>query len=155
MVLMFLFITSLLRWILAVLLLLVWGFILRKLLRTESLSTARRNVKAGLNSLLFLLVGLFLFQPSLPRHQGEETLLIYDSSVPRQVTDSGKAVTKISQAISYKTFRKKFREYTNHRFFFLGQEAESQLLSHLAGKEVQWIPYFPSDTLQDIGWQGI
>lgn len=151
----FLFITPLLRWILAALLLLVWGFIIRKLLRTESLSPARRNVKAGLNTLLFLLAGLFLFQPALPQHKREETLLVYDSSVPRQVTDSVKTAAKISQVISYKTFRKKFREYPHHRFFFLGQEAEPQLLSHLAGKEVEWIPYFVPETLQDIRWEGI
>lgn len=155
MVLIFLIIAPFLRWTLLGLLLLLWGFIILRLRRSDSLSPARRWVKTGLNTLLLLVLALFLFQPALPGHKAGETLLVHDAAVPDQVTDSVMAAAQIKQVISYKEFRKKYREYTDHRFLFLGQEAEPRLLSHLAGKEVEWIPYFAPEVLQDIRWQGI
>ncbi len=155
MVLIFLIIAPLLRWTLLGLLLLIWIVIILKLRRTDSLSPVRRKVKTGLNTLLFLMLGLFLFQPVMPGRKAGEILLVHDAAVPDGVTDSVMTARKIKYGISYKEFRKKHREYTGHRFLFLGQEAEPGLLSHLAGKEVQWVPYFAPETLQEIRWHGI
>lgn len=151
----FLTIEPFLRWGLSGLLLLIWGVILLKLLRLKSLSPAQRNVKILLNTLLFVLAVLFLFQPSWPERRGGEALLVYDAGVPAQWVDSVEAVRQTGRKVSYKEFSRKFREYPHQRFFFLGQAAEPSILSHLAGKEVQWIPYFAPDALQDISWQGM
>lgn len=155
MVLIFLIIAPFIRWTALGLLLLIWGFALVQLRRGKSLSAAQRKVKITLNTLLFLLVALFLFQPALPGRKKGEALLIYDAGIPLPATDSVKTVYKIKQGVSYKEFRKKFRDYADHRFFFFGQEAEPQVLSYLAGKEVHWIPWFAPGTLQEVGWRGV
>lgn len=142
-----------LRWILSGLLLLIWGALILKLLRLKVLSPAQRKVKVALNTLLFVVAVLFLFQPVRPEKKG--TLLIYDNDIPGRVVDSLKKAREVKQSIAYKEFRRQFRKYPDHRFFFLGQAAEPRVLSHLAGKEVQWIPYFAEGALQDIHWQGI
>lgn len=151
----FLIIEPLLRWILSGLLLVMGLVIIRKLLRSASLSRRQRNVKLALNILLFLLAVLFLFQPGWPEQRGGEALLVYDAGIPAEVTDSVRVARKIKRSVSYKTFSRKFSEYAGHRFLFLGQEAEPQLLSNLAGKEVQWIPYFAPGALQEVEWKGI
>ncbi len=151
----FLIIEPLLSRILSGLLLIVGFVVIRKVLRLKSLSSRQRNVKVILNTLLFFLGILFLFQPGWPEQRSGEALLVHHAGIPAEVTDSVQAARRIRHSVLYKEFRKKFREYPGHRFFFLGQEAEPQLLSRLAGKEVQWIPYFAADALQELAWQGV
>lgn len=126
-----------------------------KLVRMKSLSARQRNVKILLNTLLFLLAVLFLLQPVWPVQQGDGTLLVRDAGIPAEVTDSVQAARGIKRVISYKEFKKKFAQYGSYKLFFLGQEAEPQLLSRLTGSEVEWIPYFRPGTLQEIHWQGM
>lgn len=151
----FLIIEPLLSRILSGLLLVMGLVIIRKILRSKSLSSGQRNVKVILNTLLFLLAILFLFQPGWPEQRDGEPLLVHDTGIPAEVIDSVQTARKIKRLVSYKEFRKKFREYPDHRLLFFGQQAEPQLLSNLAGKEVQWIPYFAQDALQELEWQGV
>lgn len=130
-------------------------FTIRKLLRSPTLSVRQRNVKIGLNALLMVLAILFLLVPGLPHQQDREALLVYDTGIPSAVTDSVRAALKIKRSVSAKTFNRKFREYSGQRFVFLGQEVHPRLLSNLAGKEVQWVPYFAPGVLQEVAWEGI
>ncbi|MCD8538887.1 MAG: hypothetical protein LRY55_03325, partial [Leadbetterella sp.] len=154
MIFIFLIISPLLRWILSGFLVMIGGWVFRRLWRAESLSMRQRSVKGILNAAWLILAILFLFQPFLPWHRSREALLVHDSGIPADVTDSVQAARKIKHRVSYREFKKKFREYADHRLFFLGREAEPQILSRLAGKKVQWIPWFAPDALQDLAWEG-
>lgn len=144
-------VSPLLSWILAGTLLLVWGVVLWQIQRRKGLSPRQKRVKAGLNTLLFFLVVLFLFSPARPFGKEVQTLLVYDASIPREARDSVRVQYGIQDEITAREL--KVKRYGSARFFFLGQYPDPAALSYLAGKEVHWIPF--GETLEEIRWEGI
>ncbi len=144
-------VSPLLSWILSAVLLLAWGVVLWQIWRREGLSLRQKRVKTGLNTLLFLLLVVFLFSPARPFEKEEQSLLVYDASIPREARDSVRSHYGIQEEITAREFKKK--QYGATRFFFLGQDVDPAALSYLAGKEVHWLPF--GETLEEIRWEGI
>lgn len=126
-------------------------FVVWRLLKQSNLSTKQRNVKFLLNALLFVVLFLFILQPKWSQSPLEKGVLVYGKGVNYKVL---KDSLKLDKAVTYTDFKSDFDDYSFNKIYLAGQDFEPDLLSRLAGKDVQWIPVFPKNVLQEISWDG-
>ena len=148
------FIPVFLRWILVGLLLAGYGFILWKLVGHASLSRRQKGVKLLLNTVLLVLLVLFLFPPE-QRAENGESVLIWNEATDKTERDSVRLHYKITREITEREFRNRWDEYRHHRLFFFGPSADPSLLSRLAGYDVRWIPYVAPSVPHALSWEGV
>lgn len=123
------------------------------LFRKETLSRRQRTVKVILNVLLWLVLLLFVIQPKWKSSESHKSVLVYSAQSKKETIDKIQDSLNIKKAVSYEDFKQKWADFTDREIHFLGQEAEPELLSHLAGKSIYWIPDVSG--LQKISWEGI
>jgi hypothetical protein len=123
------------------------------LFRKKTLSRKQLTVKVILNTLLWLVLLLFVIQPKWKSSENHKSVLVYSAQSKREKINKIQDNLNIKKAVSYEDFKQKWADFTDREVHFLGQDAELELLSHLAGKSVHWIPEV--NGLQKISWEGI
>lgn len=144
-------------WLIFIALLLLLAVQIRAILTRKNLSKAQVRVKLTLNVLLWLVLMLFAIQPTWTSSAGSDQLLVVSDEVPAAVAGKVKDSLSIPVSMSYGTFKRKINKGAVHAgsFYFLGQEADPEIISGLSSQRVTWLPYFEADQLQDIRWKTV
>lgn len=139
-----------LKWVtLGVLLLIqLWG-----LFRKKTLSRKQLTVKLNLNILLWLSLLLFIIQPKCQSSENHKSVLVYSATSKTERIKEIQDSLKIKRAIDYTDFKQKWSDFAYREIYFLGQDAEPELLSNLSGKAVHWIPDLGE--IKELNWEGI
>ena len=142
--------TSPLTWFIAPALVVLLGVQLWFIVRSGSISNARKWVRAGLNGLLWLLLVAYFMQFRWSLTRPATHVLLIGDEVPaafaRQVSDS----LHVQERLTSRNFKANYDSVT-----LVGQQFPVETLTQLSQSTVQWIPYNQPDQLQDIRWKGI
>ena len=137
-------------WLIALALLMLLLVQVWFIVRDQSLSSARKWFRAGLNFLLWLLVaGYFLQIRWLVTQPATHALLIGDD-VPTSVIRKLKDSLRIQETFTSRNFKANYDSVT-----LAGQRFPTETLTQLSNSTVQWVPYDQPDQLLTIRWKGI
>ena len=118
--------------------------------RKTGLSTGRKTVRLGLNSLLWLaLLGLVL-QPRWRTQLPAGRVLLVADDIPNATVRSVQDSLHINTTIRAKAFRG-----ATDTVVLLGQSFPEKISTQLARQVVAWVPYDAPNQLQALHWQGI
>ncbi len=145
------------NWLVFIALLLLLAVQLRAILTRKNLSKAQVRVKLFLNVLLWVILLLFAIQPTWTSSAGSDKLLVVSDEVPSAVVSKMKDSLAIPASMSYSEFKRKSNKGAVHAgsFYFLGQEADPEIISRLSSQQVTWLPYYAPDQLQDVRWKTV
>ena len=116
--------------------------------KNKELSNKQRIVKFLLNSLLLCAVLLLILNPSWT--VDKEKILIYDGKIPSSLVKKMEDSLEVDRSISLRQFLN--NPFKDGKIYLLGQKATPEMLSTLAGSDVNWLPYFPAEKPQDLRW---
>ena len=137
-------------WLIALALLLLLLVQAWFIVRNQSLSPARKWLRAGLNLLLWLVLTGYFLQIRWPVTQPSTHALLIGDDVPasfaRQVSDSLHVQARF-------TSRNSNANYDS--VTLVGQRFPTETLTQLSNVTVGWVPYNQPDQLQTIRWKGI
>lgn len=113
-----------------------------------------------LNLLLCAVLSLYLLQPHWGFTTDTSRVLIADDNVPSAFVQKLKDSLNINESFSLADFnRHRFEDpnFTNQlgAVTLVGEGFSSAMLSQLSKQNLQWIPYFKADALQDIQWKAL
>ena len=128
--------------------------------RNQTLSIPRKGVRVALNLLLWAVLSLYLLQPHWGFTADTSRVLLADDNVPSAFVQKIKDSLSIKESFSLEDFnRHRFEDpnFTNQlgAVTLVGENFSSNLLSQLSRQNLQWIPYFKADELQDIQWKAL
>ena len=115
----------------------------------------RRNLRLGLNLLLFLVLVLFVLNPGWESKQGDRKVVIYSDEISPEVRKQLSDSLGAGIVISTKEFSKKWDTYKGKVIILLGKGFTAEDLSRLSGENVVWKPAFRSHEIQDIHWSAV
>jgi hypothetical protein len=137
-------------WAIAVVLLALPVVQIRFVIRNNSLPTARKWLRGGLNLLLWLLLVSYFLQLRWPVDQPTRHALLVGDEVPSAVARQVKDSLRIQDIFSSRNFKPDYDSVT-----LVGQRFPTEILTQLSKASIQWIPYDKPDQLQTIHWKGI
>ncbi len=123
------------------------------LFRKKTLSRKQLTVKLVLNVLLWLVLLLFVVQPEWKSSESHKSVLVYSSATKKDKLKALQDSLKISKVVSYNEFKQKWSDFSDREIYLLGQDAEPEVLSNLAGKSVYWIPDLKE--LKEVNWEAV
>lgn len=128
--------------------------------RNQILSTPRKWVRVSLNILLWAILSLYLLQPHWGFTTDTSRVLIADDNVPSAFVQKVKDSLNIKESFSLEDFnRHRFEDpnFSNQlgAVTLVGEDFSPKILSQLSQQNLQWIPYFKADQLQDIQWKAL
>ncbi|QMW06530.1 hypothetical protein [Spirosoma foliorum] len=142
--------TTPISWLIAVALLALLVVQLWLIIRNDSLSSNRKWIRAGLNSLLWLVLVAYFLQIQWPISRATTHALLVGDDVPASVARHLKDSLHIDESFNSRTIKANYDSIT-----LIGQQFPTETLTQLSNAQVQWIPYNQPDQLEALHWKGI
>jgi hypothetical protein len=141
--------------LIALLLFIVWNQ-----RRTQTVSKKRIRVRLGLSLILWMVVVLYVVQPSWNHTFNARRVLLYGEAIPADVLQKAQDSLKITDSFSLREWGKRTAENPGiaqqlGTVYLLGQDADPQNISLLSNKEIHWLPSFQKNELQSVHWNAL
>ncbi len=143
-------ITDGLNWLTGLALLVLLAVQIRVVLTRPMLSAARKRVRLGLNTLLWLVLVAYAGQISWQTRLPATRVLLVGDDVPRTVSRRVGDGLSIQNRFTARTLPDRVDSV-----ILLGQTVPVQTLARLSSSVLRWIPYDPPDQPLDLRWKGI
>lgn len=130
------------------------------LLRSKSLPKYRLWVRLGLNTLLWLVLLLYVIQPQWTWRRDTKRVLLISENIPAPTIQKVKDSLQITESFSVNDFKNKVAEDPAFisqlgAIYLFGQDFSPELLSHLSEKPPHWLPIFQPNELKEIHWKAM
>ncbi|MVM32676.1 hypothetical protein GO755_21725 [Spirosoma sp. HMF4905] len=142
--------TTPISWLIALALLALLVVQLWFIVRSESLSSSRKWIRAGLNGLLWVVLAAYFLQIQWPISRPTTHALLVGDDVPSSVARHLKDSLHIQESFTSRNLKAAYDSVT-----LVGQQFPTETLTQLSNAELQWIPYNQPDQLEAIHWKGI
>lgn len=130
------------------------------LLRANSLSKKRKQIRLGLNVLMGIVLLIYVIQPHWTTSADTKRVLLVSENIPLDAVKKAQDSLKITETFSLEDFERRTSETADFvaqlgTVYVLGQDAPPQLLAHLSNHEIHWIPWFKKNELTSIQWKAM
>ncbi len=130
------------------------------LLRANSLSKKRKQIRLGLNVLMGIVLLIYVIQPHWTTSADTNRVLLVSENIPLDAVKKAQDSLKITETFSLEDFERRTSETADFvaqlgTVYVLGQDARPQLLAHLSNHEIHWIPWFKKNELTSIQWKAM
>ncbi|AEI50991.1 hypothetical protein [Runella slithyformis] len=135
-------------------------FLMRMLLRAQSVEKKRFRVRLGLTLMLWTALVLYVIQPQWSRSFNPGRVLLYSSTLPAEIIQKNRDSLNITESFSFDDWERRSEEDPGlaariGTVYLAGQDVGPQALRLLSGHIIHWIPAFPKDELQAVQWKGM
>jgi uncharacterized membrane protein len=143
-----------LHWVIAVLLVAFPVIVLGILWKNNTWSPRRKWLRGGLNAFLWLVLLGYLLQPTWTKASDSARALLVGKEVPSAMARRWQDSLGLHERFSSQEFLKKKLAAHFDSVMLLGQDFPPDLLAQLTSGTVDWQPFFPENTIQNLAWQG-
>jgi hypothetical protein len=143
-----------LNWLLLSLVTMLLALLVWIIFKNRTLSPRKRGAKLLLNIFLWTITLGFLLQPYWKLSASSQKLLVPGNDVP----DDWATHLKDSLGIDEIQSQDDFDEMDGDTIVLAGQDYQPEFLSKLSRSgphTLKWIPYYQTDHLQEISWEGV
>ncbi|MBC7568610.1 MAG: hypothetical protein H7319_02600 [Spirosoma sp.] len=120
------------------------------LVRNKTLSPGRKTVRAGLNTLLFMLIAAYVWQPTWTIDRPAKHVLLVGDDVPNTLARRVQDSLGLAKRVTASNFKPRYDSVT-----LLGQDFPRETLAKLSRATVNWIPYDAPGQARDLHYKAI
>lgn len=121
------------------------------IVRSRKLSSHRMATRAGLNTLLWLALAGFVWQPTWTQQANTTHVLLVDEGVPASEARRFQDSLGIRERVTAANLQPEQVDSVT----ILGQAIPPALMSRLSRQTLRWIPYDGPETVVNLRWKGI
>ncbi|WP_064197013.1 MULTISPECIES: hypothetical protein [Emticicia] len=120
----------------------------------------RYGIKVGLNIALWLIISLFIINPTYHKQSDTNKILVVSENIPLEIIQKTKDSLKIQEYFTQQKFNKRLLENDGFetqigQIYFLGQDVRPEILSKLVNHTIHWLPFFKDNEIQEVQWRAI